>query len=378
MELSLLFNRIKKDGTYYSCRKNKHIINVKDAVLKGDSIRKLIQSIKVALTIPLKKLVIQIDSKGIADDAVIQQLEMILAFIFENGVDTVDLSFTNILPSSPYINPLKQSVFGRKDFKDNRCKLFKSHYLQLYYLESYSDTNYFRYYIKREKRNFVINQILSDAITFLSINISDPEYARTLAKAFTEMIDNVRHADSDCVATIKFCDTLIKRENGDPVKAYFINVNDVSNYCIFGKLKEQIASNKLNGATKSIVEKSYPFHSQHFINNGYSLDMFCFISVFQNNLTTSSYTGETGGKGLTYLLRTLTSGSLMYNCYALSGDYVLFFKNEYTHVDNNGNIGFNKSGRYYDDLPCREVFAKSPFYYPGTIFLLEIIIEVDK
>lgn len=378
MELELLFKRIKKDGTNYKFRKGKHHLYIKDKILSGMSIKTLIEGMKVVLSLPKYRVVIEIYSKEIADDAVIQQLEMVIAHTFENGVDFIELNFDSILESSPYIVPLKQSVFARNKFKDNRCVLKKDEYLIDYYKESYSDVNYFRYYVKKESRDGLINTILMNAITFFKVNIKDEEYATSLAKAFTEIVDNVRHANSDCIATVKYSNSLVSRSDNKRVKGYFINVNDVSEVCIFEPLKYAIINHEIKGKTKDIIEKSYPFHKKYFDTNSYSLDKYCFISVFQNALTTSSNSGVTGGKGLTDLITTITTGSLMHNCYALSGDYVLFFKRDYTLIDYNGNISFNNYGSYYESLPSSESFGRSAFYYPGTIFLLEIIVEDEK
>lgn len=378
MDTNLLFIQINKNGALYKCRKGKHYIFVTDNNLNGKSIKKLLETLKMVLSQPTKKVTFEIQSKTIGDDAVIQQLEIIFAHAFENGLETIEVKFINILESSPHIVPLKQSVFARRGFKDNCCILSNKEYLSDYYQESYSAPNYFRYFIKKERRDLLINTILSDALSFFGMKIKDKVYAKDLAKAFTEMIDNVRHADSDCLATIKYCDSLFTKNDNTHVQGYFINVTDVSSDCIFSKLQQAISCNKLFGKTKEIIDKSFSFHKKHFGEDDYSMEKYCFVSVFQNCLTTSSVSGETGGKGLTDLINAIAAGALMNNCYVLSGNHILFFKREFTVVDENGNISFNKDGNYYNSLPSKSAFKNSPFYYPGTIFLIEIVVEDKK
>ena len=378
MNTSLLLKHVSKKGSAYFYKKDRHHIDIKDQILNAKSIRTILECLRVVFSLPKRELEINIFSRDVADNAVIQQMEMIVALTFENGIDKIYLNFNSIIQTSPYIIPLDQSVFALGKNKDRRYALIKEKYLKEYYRESYSEKNYLRYYVKKDRRDNLINQILTDANWFFAINIQDKKYAINLAKAFTEMVDNVRHADSDCIATIKFTDHLITKKDGSHVKGYFLYVCDVSKISLFGTLKQAILDNKLYGRTKDIIEQSYTFHQNYFNKDDYSFDKYCLISVFQSTLTTSSSSGETGGKGLTDLIRAITDGSLIFNCYALSGDYVLYFKDELTVIDTNGNISFNNYGNYFTSIPSSTSFGKTAFYYPGTIFLLEIIVEDKK
>ena len=43
-------------------------------------------------------------------------------------------------------------------------------------------------------------------------------------------------------------------------------------------------------------------------------------------------------------------------------------------LDEFGNVGFNESNRYFDDIPNDDILQKEKYYFPGTIFEIDIVI----
>lgn len=372
----LLFKNVGKKGDcFFQGKKDCCSIVLKGQYLNGHLLRKLQENSNFILATPFyKSLVIVFKCKSIVDDAIVQHLEIILAYLMENRFRKITLDFSAIDPTSAHIESLRNSVFAR-DHKDKNDFVFennKEKYLTNYYMPSYSDVNYFRYYIKKNTANSVIGIILQNTVAFLGYHCNDKSHVKLIAKAFTEMIDNVRHAEADCIATFKLNDHLIDSRNNQKVSGFFLNVVDISNCCIYSNLKSEIESDSLLGNNKRIIEKSYPYHRERF-NDEYTFERYCFVTVFQKRITTSSGSGETGGTGLTDLINMLLKTTVYLHSYAMSGNDVLYFKDELIRINDDGTVGFNESGNYYDDIPSASCFDVSPFYYPGTLFLLEVI-----
>ena len=82
---------------------------------------------------------------------------------------------------------------------------------------------------------------------------------------------------------------------------------------------------------------------------------------------------ETGGKGLTEIVRELELNSMHHECYVLFGNKIIFFEPEFLEIDKNSCISFNKVKDFLYSKPCDEAIGTSNTYLEGTGYNLTLV-----
>lgn len=189
-----------------------------------------------------------------------------------------------------------------------------------------------------------------------------------------EIISNAcEHGKAPCISQIKVIDGLHERKTHDQVLFVSCSFVSFSDKTIFSTLKRSVENDSSHEKGKEIVKQAYTFHSQ-FFSQRYDEKSFYTISAFQFGVSSRDLKGEGGGgTGLTRLLQVLQENSLAEQCYVITGDTCIFFKRDSIEV-NDGLVGFNLQGDYYNALPSDDCHKKLSYYFNGTIFNLVFII----
>ena len=363
-----LLEHVKESASCFTTYKQRKLI-FKGEIFDGYEFNKFLSNVKFVVNkMSFSELYLDFYYKKVADDSIIVNLEIIIAMLFESGINTIFIDFKKL-----DINDSKIGYLGNSIISKCGKILRKNKFLDEYYSEFTIFRNTLRYYIKDKTRNEKMNsRILYDIITWVIADKNiDRKIIGNFAKAVVEIADNMRHSDSDCIVSIKSNPLInvVDRKTYYSLSVCVVNIGDIF---IYTPLENSIKNNNLIGSTKNIVEKAMPIHEK-FYNENYNLDRFCMVTVFQNSVTTNNV-NDYGGNGLPYFIKVLIENSNFNNCYLISGSNVLFFKEHYISL-NNGVVSFNKECCYYDKPPDPEVFKDAPTFYPGTMYNLEFIIK---
>lgn len=122
-----------------------------------------------------------------------------------------------------------------------------------------------------------------------------------------------------------------------------------------------------------IILSALQNHKKHFSNN-YDIESFATISAFQKYVTTRYKSKNSGGTGLTTLIKQLHEKASSDYCYVLSGNNIIKFVDGYLDLTETGLIGFNKSNDYLNTIPSPDIVYKTGKKFNGVIYNLCFIL----
>lgn len=221
-----------------------------------------------------------------------------------------------------------------------------------------------------------VSTLMSEVKTFMKcfFYVDKPERDK-IAEIVSELADNAcEHAESECLIDIDMADQYSRRS--DPTGKYYsvnICVINFSDICLGDKIKHKIINKEYKDASRyNEVNKAYDYHKKYF-NDRYTENHFFMIAAFQNEISGRNHETETGGKGLTELIRELERQTEDHNCYVLSGTDVLLFLPECLEYNENDWVGFNESKDYLGKEPEKRVISDSHTYLCGTGYNITLI-----
>lgn len=202
-----------------------------------------------------------------------------------------------------------------------------------------------------------------------------------ISEVIVELIGNaIEHSKSDCLVDFDIATNYVSK-SGESVCGINIAIVGFSNILLGDGISKKIE--KLN--TKESVDNRYAKvieakenHSKYFDGFNYDLVDFCNISAFQHRISGSEKKINSGGIGLTKLIKSIEEKSENHACYVLSGNRILLFHPSYLEYDTNGWIGFNDCNDYISTKPSNKVLEKSAFYMPGTAYNLNFVMKVNN
>ena len=103
-----------------------------------------------------------------------------------------------------------------------------------------------------------------------------------------------------------------------------------------------------------------------------------YITSFQDRITGRPNDVNSGGTGLTSLIKSLEENSDSHYGYVLSGSRGINFRLEYLKYNDDGWIGFNGTNDYLNQIPSEDVLLKSPTYIQGTAYNFTLVVEVEN
>jgi hypothetical protein len=127
----------------------------------------------------------------------------------------------------------------------------------------------------------------------------------------------------------------------------------------------------------SKVEWAYMKHREKF-SEAYGEEDFYNIVAFQDCITGRSYETDTGGTGLTELIKVLEQSVDEHYCYMLSGDRGINFKLDLLGYNEDNWIGFNYSKDFIGDVPSDEAIIRTDTQIQGTAYNFSVVVRKEN
>ena len=257
----------------------------------------------------------------------------------------------------------------------------KDLFVKMFGFESYM--KHFRRIIKCENRGGEnLGYLTQDIEAFLNLWEIDDECSSDISMVVGELVDNaLEHSNSDCLIDIDVTRNYWKTEDGDivyGVNIVILNFSDILFHENLMKKFDEIKDAKLEIPLRyKNAEKAREYHSMHW-NEHYTEDDFFTITAFQDKISGRESTNNTGGRGLTQLIKAIEEKADSSHCYILSGDKAIRFIKEYLLQNEEQWVGFNESSNYLTDVPKEECMYKSMFFMPGTAYNLTFVLKKEE
>lgn len=237
---------------------------------------------------------------------------------------------------------------------------------------------HYRNLINFSKGNIILSKIMGDIDCFLENNGFDKVYCKQIAETMVELIGNAEeHGGDDCLVDLNVTDSEYTK-NDDTNNTYYglsAVVVNFSRNLFYGQLQKRFSDNVQLPHRYDCVKEAYENHSKHF-DDDYTESDFYTISCFQHKI--SGNKDEMGGTGLTNLIQSLEEKSDNHDCYMISGNRLLSFKENCLNFDDNKLIGFNESNDYINKIPDKDLFESIRTYISGTVYNLSFVMKKEK
>ncbi len=244
--------------------------------------------------------------------------------------------------------------------------------------------NHFRKVVNgvgKEKTNY-LGELSEQVDNFLKYFGIDDDCRYEVGHVISELVGNVgEHAKSECLIDIDVASQYSKAdENCVDNKYYGINIAIInfSNKILGDDIYNNIIKGdecELNERQKTI-KKVFAKHKDLF-DEKYLIDDFANISAFQTKVSGRPSFDETGGTGLTVLIKSLEEKSDTNKCYVISGNRCVNFYHELLEYDIDGWIGFNENKDFMNCKPREGVLNDCLINMPGTAYNFNFVMKGD-
>ena len=334
------------------------------------SILRFISDIK-KLNLPFNpKICFQLGEVRFADKLTITVFECIMHSLINDCRYTVALYGsvrTTITTESINKSPLKYLWANRQysidEFLSSFAKDLKLDHYRTIILENAAEDS-------------TLSKVMGDVRSVLSHRSIDIEYCDMLAEVLVELIGNAtEHNATPCLIDVDITQVYAKRDS----PGQYVGVNTSIASFTDVVFEEQLQA-KLEGEEKyteryETVRRAYANHSKLFDEN-YSPNDFFRIAAFQDRVSGRHDKSNTGGTGLTRLLKSLEELADSDICYLVSGRRALRFNKSLLDYDSDGWIGFNEERDFMNHPPNTNIFRDCPFFFPGTGYNLTFICRI--
>ncbi len=372
--MNKLFEGIKAINHAVCETSKRQRLSINNDEFNSDSIIQILEHINYIKSFSLSdtQLKIIINTPKVTDDAILLIFESIIYYVLKHEICEISYTFV-----------LNKQLIGYKMFKMSNLYKYNTKVIDKdsFIMDYEQDYVFKKHYRKVCKYSFenVYNEYLSVILTdissfFKNCNIYE-KYADDLSEAIAEIIGNaLEHSNDNCILDIKVL--------YDDYKKYkFINVTTLSIGDVFvgNKIINYVENpnNNCYNSSNQIVLDAYNNHKSKF-DELYDLSSFALVSAFQKYVTTRFDSVSSGGTGLTTLIQQLIDKSDGDYCYLLTGDNVIYFKDEYLKLTDDGLIGFNKSNDYIEQPPSDDVVKKVKNKLNVTIYSLQFMLKEDE
>ncbi|MBR5485515.1 MAG: hypothetical protein IKV41_03285 [Oscillospiraceae bacterium] len=276
----------------------------------------------------------------------------------------------NILTDGIFYSPLQYLTGDKYDPKK---------FLHKFNIEIYQ--KHYRTVINGDVTDNYLGVLNQNIATFLSAFGIEIECKEQITEVIGELVGNAcEHGQTSCLLDIDITTDYFKSDEDIEEDALYYGINiAILNFSktLFGDgIKCKIDKKELGTRRYIELAKAYDYHKKHF-SNQYSYVDFCNIASLQDKISGRPNEGESGGTGLTVLIRSLQEKATENNCYVLSGNRSVVFDKELLHYDDNNWLGFNKTKNFFSDIPNELAFYKCEVFIPGTAYNLNLIMKRD-
>ena len=301
--------------------------------------------------------------------------EAIILEVIQFYKKTVYINLGNVV-SQIHTDGLNRSLlvsFANNEFNH-------SQYIKEYRKTNRLNNNSFRRIVYCDVGNSV-SELMTDIKTFLRYSFQfDKEDINKIARLVSELADNAcEHGKSDCIIDVDISDTHYKK-NDEESEYYAINICalNFSSVLLGNELKNKLSNDNLPINTRYCqIKDAYDYH-QKFFDERYTEEHFFSLASMQNSISGRENEYETGGKGLTEIVKELELNSMEHECYVLFGNKVISFKPEFLDIDNDNFIAFNKDKDFLHSKPCDSAIGFSDTYLEGTGYNLTLVYKKEK
>lgn len=224
--------------------------------------------------------------------------------------------------------------------------------------------------------NEAVSALMTDIKSYLKFFYIDKDDASKIAGIVSELADNAcEHAKSQCLVDIDVSEQTYYKHGDDSNLYYSVNlcVLNFSDIFLGDTIKEKVENKQYRNSLRyEKLKEAFEIHKS-FFDNDYNEKKFFMLTAFQNRITGRVNEIETGGKGLSQLIRELEDKAEVHNCYVMSGNDVIIFRPEFLEYDDDGWIGFNKNNDFLNERPDKSVLKFSDTFLNGTAYNLTLI-----
>ncbi len=372
LNIEKIFEEVKPVDHRRINSKKKHKISISGNIFCSDSIFLLLEHIQFIRFNNLKNfhLKILINTKYIADESTLIVFEIIIYYLLKNNICDVTYTFVVDKNLLGYGSLIMSNLFPYNTKLVNREK-----FINIIEQETHIFKNHFRkicYNNEENREGIFLSKLITDITTFLSAYNIEESYCEELAEIVTEIVGNsLEHSRDDCLLDLKIVvDKINKYKN---VSVTTISIGDTF---IGSNIKDYIydSENVIYSPRNKIVLEALENHKNYF-DEYYNIDTFSMVSAFQKYVTTRKHTINSGGTGLTTLIKQLKSRARADYCYVLSGKDIILFREPYLDLTSEGLIGFNKENNYLQNIPSKEIVMVNTRKFNGTIYNLSFILD---
>ncbi len=256
----------------------------------------------------------------------------------------------------------------------------KEEELKKRYYKDYT-SNHFRRVIGANDASQV-SILLGDLKTFFKVFNMKKDYGEEIAKVVTELVDNAcEHTGSDCLADV-FVSSPKYRKRGEEDGSYYaisVVVLNFSNKLLCTDIQNKIKNREYSDSKRyEKVYDAYKNHQEFFDKRGkYNEDDFFNIASFQHSISGRKYESETGGKGLTQLIKSLEDKAEDHTCYVLSGHQGIHFEPGFLEYNTENWIGFNEEKDFLNCRPNQDIILRSSVNFLGTGYNFTLIVKEE-
>lgn len=362
---------------------NRVVIEFNEYIFTSISLKHLVSNFKYLLKLPnIKiKVILNFGKIRFADKITYLMLETIMYYMLTHTEYKFELHFEVDKRNINNIGFIESAIVKSLN---NDSIINKDIFLHNYEKTFYSNNIVYRRYLTEnmltEKKEWP--SIVGSEISYILGEIcKDEDFIDSICEITTELLCNIMcHTDGDCLIHIDHSNTIIKKDSkGKSYLLVNIAIMNFSNKRIYDLIKAYIKENKYE-CNDPLYKKIYKAYENHkaFFDNNYNENDFFLITAFQNHVTSRNTKSGNGGTGLTKLIEEIINKTDDDYSYVLSGDNILFFKNEYLKLSDGKFIGFNKENDYFNYRPSEKVINKSQLYIPGSIYNLLLIKENEQ
>lgn len=375
---SYLYNDICENPYGISIEYNSVVIKLKGKNINAQTIKKLLGNIKYMRRVcNYTILVFQIAALNFLDDATLNVFEIIMYDLLKNGIKRIKLNIKSIDEKAYTYQYYANSLIFECRVSNNKY-IINNKYISLFEQKKSITLNNYRAILRNDEQKDSLSKVYSDIPAFLKPQSIDLELSDNISEIISEIADNaLEHSDGDCLINLKVFN--VYGGNNRSYKLINIVVLDLSNTKIYTSLRKNIETGNLTGNNKIVVD-AYNYHKK-FFDDSYDINLFAFLSIFQRYVTTRKDSDNSGGTGLTTLIRYLIGRTYKNNCYVKSGNYSFMFSEKNLRINDDGTIGFNDTNNYHMDIPNKMYYNNSSdsdhngVNYNGTIYNLTLILK---
>ncbi|MCH5250575.1 MAG: hypothetical protein J1E98_11605 [Lachnospiraceae bacterium] len=240
--------------------------------------------------------------------------------------------------------------------------------------------NHFRKIISGDKKDTnYLGELFQALDSFLKYFSIVKEYRDQIAEVIAELVGNAcEHAYTDCLLDIDITNDHLKKIESVVQDGVYYGINitvvNFSDTLLGTNVKKKLYENNLTSERYLSLGKAYQYHKSQF-SEQYTEDDFFNISAFQDKISGRSRYSESGGTGLTKLIRSLQEKSDVDSCYVVSGNRSVIFYKEKLEYNEQNWLGFNEKKDFLNAIPDSDINLPCHAYVPGTAYNLNFVMK---